>query len=139
MQFFSTSERQTFNFAKDFSKKLTGGVILGLTGNLGAGKTVFTKGLAAGLGIKKRLASPSFVLMKIYPVSKHEKIKFFVHLDAYRIKSAADLIAIGLNEYAGRPDAVVIIEWADKIKTILPKKTKLIAISYKNKSRIIKY
>lgn len=129
MKFFSTSEKQTLNFAKKFSKNLIGGQTLGLTGNLGAGKTIFTKGLALGLGIKKNITSPTFVLMKIYPVSKHQPIKFLVHIDAYRIKSARDLTAIGADEYFNRPDAITVIEWADKIKSILPKKTKLIKIN----------
>jgi len=139
MKFLSTSEKQTFNFAKKFSKKLTGGETIGLIGNLGAGKTIFTKGLAAGLAIKKNLTSPTFVLMKIYPVAKHRQIKLLAHLDAYRIKSAKDLVAIGVAEYFGRPDTVTVIEWADKIKKILPKKTKFINITYKNNSRVIKF
>lgn len=156
MKFLSTSEKQTFNFAKNFSKRLTGGETLGLIGNLGAGKTVFAKGLAAGLGIKKNITSPTFVLTKIYPVKSFHRgkrnsaksglisrgnpqIKLLVHLDAYRIKSARDLIAIGINEYTNRPDAVTVIEWADKIKKILPRKTKLITIAYKNNSRIIEF
>ncbi|MDP2736332.1 MAG: tRNA (adenosine(37)-N6)-threonylcarbamoyltransferase complex ATPase subunit type 1 TsaE [bacterium] len=139
MKALSTSEKQTLNFAKKFSKKLTGGQVLGLTGNLGAGKTVFTKGLALGLGIKKNLTSPTFVLMKVYPVSRHKQVKFLVHIDAYRIKSAHDLIAIGADEYFNRPDAITVIEWADKIKTILPKKTKFVNISINKTSRIINY
>ncbi|MBI2459407.1 MAG: tRNA (adenosine(37)-N6)-threonylcarbamoyltransferase complex ATPase subunit type 1 TsaE [Parcubacteria group bacterium] len=129
MTFFSRSEKQTLNFAKKFSKNLTGGLVLGLVGNLGAGKTIFTKGLALGLGIKKNLTSPTFVLMKIYPVSQHQPIKFLVHLDAYRIKRASELTAIGAAEYFNRPDTITVIEWADKIKTILPKKARLIKIN----------
>jgi tRNA threonylcarbamoyladenosine biosynthesis protein TsaE len=138
MRFISVSEKQTLNFAKDFSKKLYGGEILGLVGDLGAGKTIFTKGLGAGLGIKKNITSPTFVLMKIYPVTRHNQIKLLVHIDAYRIKSASNLIAIGATEYFNRPDTVTIIEWADKIKKILPKKTKFITLTHKNGSRIIK-
>lgn len=137
MKFFSASEKQTLNFAKKFSKNLTNGQTFGLIGNLGAGKTIFTKGLALGLGIKKNIASPTFVLMKIYNIKKNKQIKFLVHIDAYRIKSTQDLIAIGAEEYFSRPDVITVIEWADKIKTILPKKTKLIKISINKTSRII--
>jgi len=156
MKFLSTSEKQTFNFAKNFSKKLSGGETLGLIGNLGAGKTIFTKGLAAGLNIKKNITSPTFVLMKIYPVKSFRgsernstksgviswgdpRIKFMVHIDAYRIKSTRDLTAIGADEYFGRADAVTIIEWADKIKQILPKWVKFIKIINKGKNRLINY
>ena len=139
MKFLSTSEKQTSNFAKKISKNLTGGQIIGLTGNLGAGKTVFTKGLALGLGIKKNITSPTFVLMKVYPVTKNQQIKFLVHIDAYRIKSARDLMAIGADEYFKRPDTITVVEWADKIKKILPEKTKFVKISIDKTSRIINY
>lgn len=139
MQIISSSEQKTRLIAKKFARQLKGGEVIGLIGNLGAGKTVFTKGLAAGLGIKKNLTSPTFVLMKIYSTTKHKQIKFLVHLDAYRIKSSRDLTAIGMNEYTNRPDTVTVIEWADKIKKILPRGTKLISITYKNNSRVIKF
>jgi tRNA threonylcarbamoyladenosine biosynthesis protein TsaE len=140
MTFLSISEKQSFNFAKKFSKKLNGGEILGLIGNLGAGKTVFTKGLAKGLGVKKNITSPTFILMKLYPVSGHKQIKFLVHLDAYRIKSAKNLVDIGLGELLGRSDTVTVIEWADKIKKILPKKTRFISITHKkDNNRLIKF
>ena len=138
MRFITHSEKETFNFSKNFSKKITGGLVLGLTGNLGAGKTVFTKGIALGLGIKKTITSPTFVLMKVYPVKRRRQIKFLVHIDAYRIKSARDLAAIGAAEYLDRPDTVTVIEWADKIKKILPKQARLIKITHqKNNSRKI--
>lgn len=139
MTLFSASEKQTLSFAKKFSKNLTGGQTLGLIGNLGAGKTVFTKGLALGLGIKKSLTSPTFVLMKIYK-TKSPNIKQLVHIDAYRIKSAGDLTAIGAEEYFNRSDTLTVIEWADKIKSILPKKRRLIKINLqKNNLRKIIY
>ena len=76
--------------------------------------------------------------MKVYPVNKHPQIKFLIHIDAYRIKSDKDLIAIGADEYFNRPDTIIVIEWAGKIKKILPKKTKFIKINLlKNNSRKI--
>ncbi len=136
MKFISSSEKQTFSFAKKFSKKLNGGEIIGLVGDLGAGKTVFAKGIAAGLGIKKNISSPTFVLMKIYPVKKNQQIKFLIHIDAYRIKKRQDIIAIGADEYFNNSETITIIEWADKIKNILPKKTKFIKIKINGNKRI---
>ncbi|MDO8592844.1 MAG: tRNA (adenosine(37)-N6)-threonylcarbamoyltransferase complex ATPase subunit type 1 TsaE [bacterium] len=133
MKFISASEQQTFALVKKFAKTLKGGEVIGLIGNLGAGKTIFTKGLAAGLGIKKRVNSPTFVLMKVYQV-KSPSIKHLVHIDAYRLKSAQDIIAIGATEYFNRPDTVTVIEWADKIKKVLPLGTRLVKISCKSKS-----
>jgi tRNA threonylcarbamoyladenosine biosynthesis protein TsaE len=139
MQYLTTSEKQTFNLAKKFSKQLKGGEVIGLIGELGAGKTIFVKGLAAGLRIKKNITSPTFVLMKIYKISDSRfQISDFIHLDAYRIKSAKDLINIGVEEYFNRPDVVTIIEWADRIKKILPKKTRFIKIiNQGNNKRLI--
>jgi len=131
-QIITNSEKQTFNLAKKFAKKLKGGEVIGLIGNLGAGKTIFAKGLAIGLGIKQTVNSPTFVLMKIYPV-RHptSDIRHLIHIDAYRIKSGQDITAIGAEEYFNRSDVITIIEWADKIKQILPKKTRYINIKNK--------
>jgi len=136
----TNSEKQTFNFAKKYAKQLKGNEIVGLTGELGAGKTIFIKGLAAGLGIKKTITSPTFVLMKVYPIKSNVKcqmsnVKCLVHIDAYRIKSAQDIIAIGVEDYFKRQDTIAAIEWADRIKKILPKKTKYININSINMNR----
>lgn len=156
MRIISSSEQKTRLIAKKFASELCGGEVIGLIGDLGAGKTVFTKGLAAGLGVKNNITSPTFVLMKIYPVKSFRyrernsaksgvisrgkpRIKLLVHLDAYRLKSAQDLTAIGIDEYTNRPDAITVIEWADKIKKVLPRKTKLVTITYKNNSRVIEF
>jgi len=140
-QITTNSEKQTFNLAKKFAKQLKGGEIIGLIGELGAGKTIFTKGLAAGLGIKKNITSPTFVLMKVYGIrNKESGIRNLIHIDAYRIKSSQDILSIGAEEYFNRPDTVAVIEWADKIKKILPKKTKYVKIKNKGEDkRIINY
>ena len=140
MQYLSSSAKQTFSFAKKWAKQLEGGETIGLIGQLGAGKTIFTKGLASGLGIKKNITSPTFVLMRVYPLNKHPTIKNLVHLDAYRIKRANELLAIGIKDYLNQPDTTVVIEWADKIKKILPKKAKIVKVNYiEDNKRIIIY
>ncbi len=151
MKILTNGEKQTYAFAKKYAKKLHGGEIIGLIGELGAGKTIFTKGIAAGLGIKKTITSPTFVLMKIYKIQNSKfpalhkrsgagKIQNLIHIDAYRIKNEQDIKAIGAEEYFNRDDTVVIIEWADKIKKILPKKTKFINIENKEgNKRLINY
>lgn len=125
------SEKETFEFAKNYAKKLKGGEIIGLIGDLGTGKTVFTKGLAKGLGVKDNITSPTFVIMKVYEVnSKLLKVNCLVHIDAYRLTSGKDLEAIGALEYFNKKDTVVVIEWPEKIKKILPRKTRYIKIKY---------
>lgn len=129
------TEKSTLALAEKFSQTLTGGEIIALIGNLGAGKTVFTKGLAKGLGVIQKITSPTFVLMKVYKINNSKnKIKTFIHIDAYRITSWNDLIAIGVEEYLGRSDTVTVIEWADKIKTLLPPDTKVIEIKNKDEN-----
>ncbi len=123
------NEKETVAFAEKFAKTFHGGEVVGLVGELGAGKTVFTKGLARGFGIKERVQSPTFLLMKIYKVKK-QKIKFLCHVDAYRLNGAAGLVDIGLLDWLGRPDTVTVIEWADKVAALLRNK-KVIKINFK--------
>ena len=138
MQITTKSEKETFNFAKNYATKLKGGEIIGLIGDLGAGKTIFAKGLAEGLEIKQIVNSPTFVLMKIYDCQNHKTIKNLVHIDAYRIESVKDIIAIGANEYFNKKNTVTVIEWADKIKKILPQNTSYITLKQNKLKRIIK-
>lgn len=114
------SEKETYDFAKDFAAKLKGGEVLCLVGELGAGKTAFTKGLAAGLGVKGIVTSPTFVLMKIYKAN--HKIKEMAHIDAYRLRDGQELVNIGAEEYFRDKECVTVIEWADRVKDIWPKK-----------------
>ncbi len=138
-QFITKTEEETFLLGKRLAQKLKGGEVLALTGNLGAGKTVFTKGLAAGLGVKEIITSPTFVIMKVYNiVSSTKKIKNFVHIDCYRVGQPDAIEAIGAAEYFNRSDSIVLIEWAEKIKKILPKNSiKLNILITKNNQRKI--
>ncbi len=115
------NEKETLDFAKNFAKTLKGGEIIGLSGNLGAGKTIFAKGIAQGLNIKDNINSPTFVLMKVYN-TPGKIIKKLVHIDAYRLKNPEDLKAIGALDYMQREDTLMLIEWIENIETIIPKK-----------------
>ena len=124
MDIISNSEKETFDFTKNFAKQLKGSEIIKLDGDLGSGKTIFTKGLAFGIGIKQIVNSPTFVLMKIYKIEKnHSKIQNLIHIDAYRINSEYEIINIGAEEYFNRSDSITVIEWAKNIKKIIPKKS----------------
>jgi len=131
MKTITKSEKQTLNLGKNFVLDLKGGEVIGLIGELGAGKTVFIKGLAQGLNIKNIITSPTFVLMKVYKAKG--LIKHFCHVDAYRLKSARDLIDIGIKDYLNKKDAVTVIEWADQVKNILPKDKILVKIRFGKK------
>jgi len=101
--------------------------ILCLYGDLGSGKTTFIQGLAKGLGIKKRVISPTFVFMKQYKNLPSAEPCFsnkpsFYHVDLYRINKVKEARDLGLQEIFEDKEAIVAIEWAEKIKEILPKK-----------------
>jgi len=127
MQLITRSEKQTIALGKKIASKLKGGEVLALTGDLGAGKTTLAKGIALGLNIKKTIASPTFVLMKVYKVNS-KLINKLVHIDCYRINDAEEIKAIGATEYFGQPNTVVLIEWPERIKKILPGQTRPIKL-----------
>ena len=124
----SKNEAETLAAGAKIAAFLRGGDILSLVGDLGAGKTVLTKGVSAALGFKKGVKSPTFTLMNIYPAKNIQGIKLICHIDAYRLKSSRDLVAIGAQDYFDDPEVLTIIEWGDKAKDILPRKAKIINI-----------
>ncbi len=126
----SNTEKETRNIAQKYSKSLKGGEVIGLKGKLGAGKTVFVKGLAKGLGVKETITSPTFVLMKVYNTS-HKNIKHLVHIDAYRLTNSEDLESIGVYDYFDKKN-VIIIEWPQKIPQIKKFVTNYVDIKFIN-------
>jgi len=132
-----TTEKQTIQLGKKIIKDLRGGDILCLYGNLGAGKTTLSKGIARGLGIKKEITSPTFTLMNVYPI-QNSKItaRNLCHIDTYRLKNENDLLEIGAEDYLGAPDTICIIEWPEKIEGILKnKKVKKIIIEHTEENK----
>lgn len=111
----TTSANQTIQLGKKIAKTLKVGQVIGLVGELGAGKTQFVKGLAKGLGLKNNITSPTFVLLRNY-----ESVKL-VHIDCYRLNNSDELLELGFEELI--KDNIIVIEWADKIRSILPKDT----------------
>ncbi len=111
MKYKSKNEKNTMAIAMNFAKQLRGGEVILMYGDLGAGKTVFVKGLAKALGIKEIVKSPTFNIMKIYKTSK----LLLCHIDAYRLKNFDDLLDIGADEYLGKENIVSVIEWAERI------------------------
>lgn len=117
-EFISHSEIETRQIAINFATTLTGGDVVTLTGELGAGKTAFTKGIAAAFGIEKEITSPTFAIMNVYQINQ-KSIERLVHIDTYRLKSAEELLAIGADEYIGAANAVTIIEWPEIAESLL--------------------
>jgi tRNA threonylcarbamoyladenosine biosynthesis protein TsaE len=128
----TSSFEETYNFGLDFAKKLHGGEVIGLSGDLGSGKTTFAKGLAEGLKVADTINSPTFVILKTYKGKIGSKNIKLVHVDAYRAENIEDIKSVGIEDFLGDNDTVVVVEWAEKIKEILP--TKTIFINFKHKS-----
>ena len=108
------SESETKKLAAKFAKKLKGGEVVELIGELGSGKTTFVRGAVEALGSKVRVKSPTFTILNEYPV-EHQKIKMVAHLDLYRFDYAQQLEALALDDYQ-RPDVVLFIEWPEIIE-----------------------
>lgn len=105
MEIIAKTREETIAAAERFAAQLQGGDVVLLTGELGAGKTTFTKGIALALGIKEPVTSPTFTIIKEY---KGEKLALY-HMDMYRL--SGDITELGLEEYLGRKDGVCVVEW----------------------------
>lgn len=135
---------------KSFSSKRA--VVVGLVGDLGGGKTTFLKGFAKGLGVKDKILSPTFVIMKRFQVSPARwsllprtqtrfNFQWFYHIDCYRIKNPKEILTLGFKEIISCPRNIVCIEWADKIKKLLPKNSLILKFKFvsENKRKIKKH
>lgn len=147
MEYLSNSPSQTKKIGENLAKKLLRtskkkALVVALEGDLGGGKTTFFQGLAKGLGIKKKVLSPTFVVMRRFQIPKGKTIsqfQHFYHIDCYRIKKPRDVLVLGFKEIISNPRNIVGIEWADQVKRILPKDKISLKFQFvdKNKRRII--
>ena len=125
---------ETMGIAEKLGKKISAGDIICLFGDLGAGKTTFVKGLAKGLKFNsQKVKSPTFVLMNIY----EGRLPVY-HFDLYRIEENAELTMIGYDEFL-YGDGVAVIEWAERLNTLMPKERLDIELTHKKpEERMIK-
>lgn len=136
MKIISHSVKDTLGIGRKIGKYLQKGDIICMFGQLGSGKTVLTKGIALGLGIKKnKVISPSFVLIRQHTQGK---LPLF-HFDLYRLKDPEDIIRLGYEEYL-YDSVVTVIEWADRLEYLLPKEFLKVELSVKdNAQRLFKF
>jgi tRNA threonylcarbamoyladenosine biosynthesis protein TsaE len=113
--FNSQSVDDTYYLARKFAQSISKGNVIALIGNLGTGKTTFTKGLAIALGILENVGSPTFKLVSEYVGTD----SVLYHIDAYRLEGSKDFLNIGGEEYLTTEDGITVIEWADIIGDIL--------------------
>lgn len=119
-RYFSKSAVETKAIAAKLAKGKSLGVIA-LSGELGSGKTTFVQGFAKALGIKEKIISPTFVLMRRHQIPKKEKVLF--HIDLYRLEEEEEFKNLGLEELLNDSNNVILIEWAERIEKYLPNKT----------------
>lgn|SRR3990172_1241634 len=136
MEIITKSPEETQNLGKKIAANVSHGVYA-LSGQLGSGKTTFVQGFADGLGVTQRIISPTFILLRSYDVKsdsdvKGENIKHFYHVDLYRLDDnlEEEIKNLGLPQIWSDKNSVVLIEWAEKIKNLLPQKTIWINFEY---------
>jgi len=96
-------------------------VVITLNGYLGGGKTTFLQGFAKGLGIKEKILSPTFVILKRFKLPKNKNYYNFYHIDCYRVQGPKEMLLLGFKEILKDSKNIICIEWAERIKNILPK------------------
>lgn len=136
IRFLSHETTETLKIGRKLAGYLQKGDIVCLFGNLGSGKTVLTKGIASGLGIEQdKIISPTFVLIHQYTGAKLP----FYHFDLYRLDNFKGILELGYEEYL-YGDGITVIEWADRLKTLLPSEYLKVELAVTNKhQRILKF
>lgn len=116
----SNSKAETEQFAYSLAQTLPRGSVVALNGDLGAGKTVFSRGFARGLNITEPVSSPTYTIIQEYPCPDGG---YFFHMDLYRINDVRAALDFGIDEYLNDPESWSVIEWPNRISTILPPHT----------------
>lgn len=113
MEYYTASERETERLGMTLGRQLKPGTVIAYEGDLGAGKTAFTRGLARGLGIEEKVTSPTYTIVNEY----EGRLPLF-HFDMYRLNSSEDLFDIGWEDYLER-GGVIAVEWSSRIRDVL--------------------
>lgn len=127
--FISNSAEATVAAGEECGRSAKAGEVFALTGDLGAGKTQFVKGVVSGLGSDAAVTSPTFTLVHEYAGGRHP----LYHFDFYRLETPAAVIALGFDEYL-EGEGVCVIEWADKFPDLLPPKTRWISLTARSET-----
>ncbi|MFA5792078.1 MAG: tRNA (adenosine(37)-N6)-threonylcarbamoyltransferase complex ATPase subunit type 1 TsaE [Candidatus Paceibacterota bacterium] len=139
--------KETRQIAKIFLKEILknrnmqkGAIVVGLSGDLGSGKTAFVQSVAKHLNIKNKINSPTFVIIKKYIIKKTKDYNFLFHLDAYRLKNEKELSHLGWEEIIKEKGNLVFIEWPENVQKIIPKDSFYVYFSHqKNGSRKLEF
>jgi len=144
-QYITKSDLETQRLGRELAKIILkaksrkGAFVIGLEGDLGGGKTTLLQGFARGLGIKEKILSPTFVIMKKFAI-KRGNYKSFYHIDCYRIQKPEELLDIGFKEIISGSKNIVAIEWVERVKSVLPENFLKIRFDFiDDKKREIKF
>lgn len=128
---------ETKKIAGNFAGSLTSGTsatIVGLRGDLGAGKTTFTQALLESFAVQEKVTSPTFVIMKTYDIVD-KRFKRLIHIDAYRLENGHDLEVLGWQTLIADSANLIVIEWPEKVKDVLPESTRYIDFTFVSENK----
>jgi len=136
LKYITNTDKETKEIAEKLAKdvlksKKQKAFVVALEGELGSGKTTFLQGFARGLGIREKITSPTFVILKRFKI-KNSGFKNFYHIDCYRLQKPRELLDLGFKEIALNPENIIAIEWAERVKKILPKDAIWIKFKFKS-------
>ena len=121
----SNSQQETIDFGIDFSRYIERGDLIALNGDLGSGKTTFTKGVLQGLKYTGKVTSPTYTM-----INEYDCLEKIIHIDCYKEKNLGIWLSLGINDYIDNQDNILIIEWPEMLDKILP--SNLININFKH-------
>lgn len=137
MKYTVADSKDMHDVARDILAALPRGTssatILTLSGDLGAGKTTFTQALGKELGVKERITSPTFGIMRSYDIAD-ETFTALIHIDAYRLEGGKDMEMLGWNDMLADPKNLIVIEWPERVKDILPNNTTQLVFEHSNET-----
>lgn len=117
------SREETASVAEAFLATLmpsTEATVVAMEGDLGAGKTTFTQGLAWALGVEEVVTSPTFVIEKVYKLGQNASFKHLIHIDCYRLETPEELLHLGFKDLLADPGNLIVIEWPERVRELLP-------------------
>lgn len=129
----TNSLEETYSLAEEFVSSLSPdtetATVIGLSGDLGAGKTSFTQGVAKALGVKDTVTSPTFIIEKNYELN-NSKFRNLIHIDAYRLDEERELEVLGFKELLEHPENLIFVEWPERVQEIIPEYAKTIDFKF---------
>ena len=132
-------QQEAERFVRTLSPKENIATLITLSGELGAGKTSFTQGVARALGIQESVTSPTFVLEKVYELPEGKKFKKLIHIDAYRLEGEGALKPLGFDELLNEPSNLMVLEWPERVAQELPEALQLVFSIEPDNTRTISY